>query len=263
MTTIYYCCGRGRFASYEKVSVKDAAAKAANSLRVIRDLRTSIALAMSDSNHSNGFPFVREGNWTEFGYISIDTKRHYTVGVGQTKDMQNLDSRLSAFELINDTFINKCNNNITSIGDTYIDVIKATANEFDTATRLWIKTIIDGTDCAVCHAAVPTDEVQPHQKTYQCQIQAGKNQLTGDMVKIQRNGELATFIRKSSNIPSIMIPEMFGVYVPKWVSDAIDTYHKGGAYSDLSIEEYLMKLFPDEGQSAPSAGASAESVDLG
>ncbi len=66
---------------------------------------------------------------------------------------------------------------------------------------------------------------------------------TGGWVKISMDAELKTILMRSGILRDKMI--MPGAaWVPKWVKDAINMYHKGEGFAGLSLEDFLANMRP-------------------
>lgn len=169
-------------------------------------------------------------NWQKYGTVQLSRASNPTVHTIELS--KQLRDRLQSFLHMNDAFQFSLYHDTVNLGDRFIGVLEA--------NTISLFTVIDGIECPKCGDVVESSDLIPHQATYTCPMAEGKLAVKKNgYVKV--HGQDALALRRAINMPSMIIPEMYGVFAPQWVMDAILNFHKTG-YADLTLEEFLGKL---------------------
>lgn len=99
-------------------------------------------------------------------------------------------------------------------------------------------TLFQGVVCPVCNDIVQSQDIIGHRQAQKCY-----DQFSPPEGYIRFADKPLTAISKAGNIPYVFGPVEYGVYIPKWVADALTAWEGGlKGYAGLSLAEYLRKL---------------------
>lgn len=96
--------------------------------------------------------------------------------------------------------------------------------------------------CTTCQGPVTGMILEDHQRTVECKEAEILNGLDkGTLTRIDKDDEQE--LAKTRKIDFEFHPIGYGIFVPKWVSGAIQAYHsQNGSYAGLTLHEYLDKM---------------------
>lgn len=159
------------------------------------------------------------------------------VNSKSTQDSMWLREKLKCLIKINESFLGQISAGAINHGE-YFAIVTTMGNEVVVKKCV----VIAGTRCQKCAQPVPVDEIESHQRTWDCGIAEGQWLAERKGMRKVTNPDEALAIRAAMKIDTLLIPSRFDVMAPEWVHQAISTYHTNGGFADMSLTEFLEKL---------------------
>lgn len=206
---------------------------------------------------SNAIFYLDKQNWP------LDTSmtriRHETLSINFNAE-RCIETECAIINLmsVNNNFVDKLNRSDVLSNNDWFAVLGSTtrwnvsiAENFGYIGEcIFMVQIVDGVTCPKCGKHEMSDDFDTHQVDLQCLIDGGRAKMQAqDWVRLGSTDDI-TAIRLAS-MPVELVPEHFGVWTPKWVSDIVSAYRNNteessGGFADLTLAEFLKKTRPDD-----------------
>lgn len=104
-----------------------------------------------------------------------------------------------------------------------------------------VANVVDGVKCA-CGSAIERNMLSIHTRTWDCAIASTTNAAKDAGFTRIEDPKTAYAVIKALNVETRLVPERLSVYVPTWVTAAIDSYHKSDGFGGMTLTEYIDKM---------------------
>jgi hypothetical protein len=148
--------------------------------------------------------------------------------------------KVNAFSHINEDFLNSLDNGLPPVDSFFILFSDRTTYYAQMCFRKY--TIVDGINCNKCSAPVLIQDLEVHQRTWDCGIEEGKALAAAHNMKHISDPNIALSVRCAIGVDSLLIPTRFDVMAPTWVHEAIGMYNANDHFAGMTLSEFLVKL---------------------
>lgn len=122
------------------------------------------------------------------------------------------------------------------------------ATRTDVVGVLMKYTLIRPNACIKCNELINNTTIEDHQKSIGCHDTELENTIKANQFEQIQEDDESQIIR-TKNIPYKYYPIGFNIFVPKWVTQAIQMYvsmRSRGGFQDIQLSEYLDKMAETE-----------------
>lgn len=178
----------------------------------------------------------------DFESVNVLLPGHYSINTTQYRDKrgnaatEQFKADISKASVKNFNFINNLQAGKITFGMWFYGVYHDSGG-----TSIEKTMVFQGAVCPVCHEIVQSEDIIGHRQASKCY-----DQFSPPEGYIRFADKPITAISKAGNIPYVFGPVEYGVYIPRWVADALSAWEGGlKGYAGLSLAEYLRKLADD------------------